>query len=87
MRISRFKDLQEKRVCGSRASLFRLRRDDPTFPAPVQIGGGVGWIEDEIDAWLAARPRIAKRDQVSMIERNKLAVAETLADHAGASAK
>jgi prophage regulatory protein len=75
MRISRFKDLQDKRVCGSRASLFRLRRNDPTFPAPVQIGGGVGWIESEIDAWLAARPRIAKRSQPSMIDDNKRAVA------------
>jgi predicted DNA-binding transcriptional regulator AlpA len=86
MRISRFKDLQSKGVCGSRASLFRLRRDDPTFPQPVQIGGGVGWIEDEIDGWLAARPRIAKRDQASMVAANKLAI-EINADLAAASAK
>jgi predicted DNA-binding transcriptional regulator AlpA len=76
MRISRFKDLVEKRVCGSRASLFRLRRDDPTFPLPIEIGGGVGWIESEIDAWLAARPRIAKRVQASMIEHTKRAAEE-----------
>lgn len=73
MRIVRFRDLQEKGVCGSRASLFRVRRDDPTFPLPVEIGGGVGWVEDEIDAWLAARPRIARRDQASMVEHNKRA--------------
>ncbi len=87
MRISRFKDLQDKGVCGSRASLYRIRRDDPTFPAPVRIGGGVGWIESEIDAWLAARPRIAKRDQASMIEFNKRAAAEASAELAGALAK
>jgi predicted DNA-binding transcriptional regulator AlpA len=86
MRISRFKDLQDKGVCGSRASLFRLRRDDPMFPQPVQIGGGVGWIESEIDAWLAARPRIAKRDQASMVAANKLAI-EINAELAAASAK
>ena len=28
------------------------------FPPPVQLGpNSVGWFEDEIDAWLAARPR------------------------------
>ena len=28
------------------------------FPAPVQLGpNSVGWFEDEIEAWLAARPR------------------------------
>jgi predicted DNA-binding transcriptional regulator AlpA len=28
------------------------------FPAPIQIGpNSIGWYEDEIDAWLAARPR------------------------------
>jgi len=28
------------------------------FPAPVQLGpNSVGWYEDEVDAWLASRPR------------------------------
>ena len=28
------------------------------FPAPVEIGTNrIGWFEDEIDAWLASRPR------------------------------
>ena len=28
------------------------------FPAPVEIGANrIGWFEDEIDAWLASRPR------------------------------
>ncbi|WP_079437392.1 AlpA family transcriptional regulator [Zoogloea sp. LCSB751] len=32
-----------------------------TFPAPIQLGSkSVGWIQSEIDAWLAAR--IAERD-------------------------
>jgi predicted DNA-binding transcriptional regulator AlpA len=73
MRILRFNGLRAKGVCGSRAGLFRIRRDDPTFPLPVEIGGGVGWIEDEIDNWLAARPRIARRDQASMVADNKRA--------------
>lgn len=33
---------------------------DPTFPRPVSLGGkSVGWLEHEIDAWLASR--IAQR--------------------------
>ena len=28
------------------------------FPAPIELGpNSVGWYEDEIDAWLEARPR------------------------------
>ena len=28
------------------------------FPVPVEIGANrIGWFEDEIDAWLASRPR------------------------------
>jgi predicted DNA-binding transcriptional regulator AlpA len=76
MHILRFRDLQSKGVCGSRAGLFRLRRDDPTFPQPVQIGGGVGWIEEEINAWIGARPRIIKRDQASMVDDNMRAARE-----------
>jgi prophage regulatory protein len=31
-----------------------------TFPAPVVLGpNSVGWYEDEIDAWLASRPRVS----------------------------
>jgi len=79
MHILRFRDLVERRVCGSRSSLFRLRRDDPTFPLPVLIGGGIGWIGAEIDAWLAVRPRIARRNQASLVNVNKCATPETTA--------
>ena len=41
----------------SKASLYR-RVADGTFPAPVRIGpNSTGWICDEIDAWIASRPR------------------------------
>jgi predicted DNA-binding transcriptional regulator AlpA len=74
MRVDRFKDLKAKGVCESRTSLFRIRRDDPTFPQPIAIGGGIGWFGHEIDAWLAARPRIVARKQTSMVGDNKRAV-------------
>ncbi|MCK6413883.1 MAG: AlpA family transcriptional regulator [Azonexus sp.] len=35
-----------------------------TFPAPIQLTGGnyaVGWLEHEIDAWIAGR--VAARDK------------------------
>lgn len=44
----------EKRVGLTRSPLY-ARIKAGTFPKPVQLGNGraVGWIEAEIDAWLA----------------------------------
>ena len=70
MRILRFKDLKSKGVAGSRATLWRLQESDSTFPKAVAIGGGVGWHEGEIDAWIEARPRIGRRAQRSLIVEN-----------------
>ena len=46
----------------SRSSLYR-RIDDGTFPAPLLLGGdtsrAVGWLESEVIAWIASRPRAA----------------------------
>jgi len=70
MRILRFRDLKAKGVAGSRATLFRLQNGDPTFPRAIEVGGGVGWIEEEIDGWIEARPRVVKRAQRSMIADN-----------------
>ena len=40
-----------------------------TFPAPIQLGPkSVGWVESEINAWLAAR--IAARDATRSTSRN-----------------
>jgi prophage regulatory protein len=32
---------------------------DPSFPIPVRIstGGGIRWLQSEIEAWIASRPR------------------------------
>lgn len=44
----------EKRIGLTRSPLY-ARIKAGTFPKPVQLGNGraVGWIEAEIDAWLA----------------------------------
>lgn len=54
----------EARTGLSRSTIYaKLRRNpkrpsdyDPTFPKPVAVGAkAVGWIEAEIEAWLAAQ--------------------------------
>ncbi len=41
----------------SRSTLYRQMRDG-SFPEPLRIGvRSVGWLESEIEAWLASRPR------------------------------
>ena len=47
-----------EKVQKSRVQIWRDVRAG-TFPAPVDLGpNSVGWFEDEIDAWLASRPRV-----------------------------
>lgn len=54
----------ESRTGLSRSSIYaRLRHNpkrpgdhDPTFPKPVSVGAkAVGWIEAEIEVWIAAQ--------------------------------
>ena len=54
----------EARTGLSRSSIYaRMRQNpkrpgdyDPTFPKPVSVGAkAVGWIEAEVEAWLAAQ--------------------------------
>lgn len=38
---------------------------DPSFPQPVRLGKRtVGWIEDEICAWLLSRPRTQRKTEI-----------------------
>lgn len=47
----------KQRTGKSRAQRWRDIRDG-RFPAPVELGrNSIGWFEDEVEAWLAARPR------------------------------
>jgi len=45
----------ETRTGLSRSTIY-LRIQEGTFPKPVNLGArAVGWLENEIEAWLAAR--------------------------------
>lgn len=45
------------RVGLSRSTIYEMIRRGE-FPAPIELGPNrVGWLSDEIDAWLATRPR------------------------------
>jgi prophage regulatory protein len=48
-----------QRVKRSRSSIWRDVRAG-TFPSPIKLseGGSIGFFADEIDAWLASRPRV-----------------------------
>jgi len=48
----------EKRTGLSRSTIY-LRIQKGTFPRPINLGvRAVGWLENEIEAWLAARMEI-----------------------------
>ena len=48
----------EKRTGLSRSTLY-LRIQEGTFPRPINLGArAVGWLENEIEAWLVARMEI-----------------------------
>ena len=60
----------EVRTGLSRSSIYaRLRQNpkrpgdyDPTFPKPISVGAkAVGWIEAEINEWLAAQVEKSRR--------------------------
>ena len=52
----------EKRVGLTRSPLY-ARVKAGTFPKPIRLGNGraVGWIETEIDAWLAEQVQKSRK--------------------------
>lgn len=48
----------EKRTGLSRSTIY-LRIQEGTFPKPINLGErAVGWLENEIEAWLTARIKL-----------------------------
>ena len=51
----------EERTGLSRSTIY-LRIQEGTFPRPVNLGArAVGWLENEIEAWLASRLEIRNK--------------------------
>lgn len=47
--------------CGSRTTVWRLLRDDPTFPRPIRLRGLLRWAPAEIRSWISTAPRAGGR--------------------------
>ena len=57
-RILRDQEVRERTGLSRVQRWRRIRKG--TFPAPLQLGpNSIGWLETEIEAWLAARPRVS----------------------------
>ena len=66
MRILDVPDLRDRGIKYSRPHLQRLE-DAHKFPRRMKIGSGkfgrIGWVEDEIDAWLEAKAATRERPE------------------------
>jgi predicted DNA-binding transcriptional regulator AlpA len=61
-RYVKYNDLEAQGIVPNRMTLGRWIAENE-FPAPVELGpNSVAWIADEVDAWLASRPRRIPRD-------------------------
>jgi hypothetical protein len=57
MRLVRYKQLHEDGIVNDRMSLRRKIQEED-FPKPLALGPNtLAWDSDEVQAWLAARPR------------------------------
>lgn len=57
-RLFRYEDLVEMGVVRNRMAPRRLA-ESQGFPLPIKLGSNsVAWPADEVEAWLAARPRV-----------------------------
>jgi len=84
-------DTVTKRVGKSRVQIWRDVKAKK-FPAPVDLGpNSIGWFEDEVDAWMASRPRRTYGGKVEaakvyeaaeLVRRNKETKALTEAEEA-----
>lgn len=68
--ILRRKEVETRTGLSSSTIYSKIRRNfkrpgdyDPSFPKPIQLGASsVGWVAQEVDAWIAAQ--MQKREAV-----------------------
>lgn len=59
MKILRRKDVIER--VGYSSTRFDALMKEPDFPAAIKLSERTpGWLEEEIDQWIASRPRIER---------------------------
>lgn len=57
---------QAKARTGLSRSIIYKRISEGTFPRQVSLGDrAVGWIEQEIDDWIASRIQVARHEEIS----------------------
>ncbi|QNM97116.1 helix-turn-helix transcriptional regulator [Chitinimonas koreensis] len=56
MKVLRISEVCTRLGDISRVTLWRLVRDDPSFPKAIRLGRRIpAWFEHDIDAWLSGR--------------------------------
>ena len=66
MRVLRLPEVLA-RVSLSKSTLWRLINDGQ-FPQPIKLGPrATGWIEEEVDEWIASRSRAVNRDYTNSL--------------------
>ena len=61
----------QRRIGLSRTTLYRLHTPgssgfDKTFPRPIRIvANSVGWLEDEISAWISQRISASRQEKTA----------------------
>ena len=71
MKILRWRDVAPIIGC-SRMTIARMEKAG-TFPQRIRIGNGsVGWLEHEVEAWLAQRMAVRVEDECETISEDRL---------------
>ena len=68
-RIISWRELAKRMADASVSTAKRLEKIDPDFPQKVEVSPGrVGFFEDEIDNYIARRPRVEKHKRSRKVE-------------------
>jgi predicted DNA-binding transcriptional regulator AlpA len=65
-------------IIGSRSTVYRLEKNDPTFPKRRSIyGGKTGFLDTELDEWMQSRPVAQPQSKNSGSGRPRKSVSPT----------